>query len=108
MRLLGAIARIDAAIILVLSIGIQRFVHQKLAGFRPFVIISLSASGLGLLAVELRFISNDTNPSIDAAKVISGLTSGIRLVGAGALFGKGTSSRARGRPRRAGQRARSG
>lgn len=84
-----AIARIAFAILFALSIGIERFVHKKPVDFRPFVIISLSSCGLGLLVVELPFTSSDPNLSIDPAKVISGVMSGIGFLGAGALFREG-------------------
>jgi putative Mg2+ transporter-C (MgtC) family protein len=44
---------------------------------------------LGLLVVELPFILADENLSIDPAKVISGVMSGIGFLGAGALFRQG-------------------
>ncbi len=86
---LDAFARIAFAILFALSIGIERFVHKKPVDFRPFVIISLSACGLGLLVMELPFTSADANLSIDPAKVISGVMTGIGFLGAGALFREG-------------------
>lgn len=87
--LIDALARIGLAILFALSIGVERFVHKKPVDFRPFVIISLASCGLGLLAVELPYTSADTNLSIDPAKVISGVMSGIGFLGAGALFREG-------------------
>ncbi len=84
-----ALIRIAAAILLALSIGIERFVHKKPVDFRPFVIISLSSCGLGLLVMELPFTATDANLSIDPAKVISGVMTGIGFLGAGALFREG-------------------
>jgi len=89
MGLPDALARIGLSIILALSLGIERFVHKKPVDFRPFVIISFGSCGLGLLAIELPFTSEDTNLSIDPAKVISGVMSGIGFLGAGALFREG-------------------
>ncbi|MDX3910135.1 MAG: MgtC/SapB family protein [Sphingobium sp.] len=86
---IDALARIGLAILFALSIGVERFVHKKPVDFRPFVIISLSSCGLGLLVVELPFTSADANLSIDPAKVISGVMSGIGFLGAGALFREG-------------------
>ena len=86
---IDAFARLALSIVLALSIGVERFVHKKPVDFRPFVIISLSACGLGLLAVELPFTSADPNLSIDPAKVISGVMTGIGFLGAGALFREG-------------------
>jgi len=84
-----AIARIALSILFALSIGIERFVHKKPIDFRPFVIISLSSCGLGLLVMELPFTSADANLSIDPAKVISGVMGGIGFLGAGVLFREG-------------------
>jgi putative Mg2+ transporter-C (MgtC) family protein len=86
---LDALARIALSIVFALSIGIERFVHKKPVDFRPYIIISLSSCGLGLLVVELPFILADENLSIDPAKVISGVMSGIGFLGAGALFRQG-------------------
>ncbi|TFI57058.1 MgtC/SapB family protein [Sphingomonas parva] len=86
---IDALARIALSILLALSIGVERFVHKKPVDFRPFVIISLSSCGLGLLVMELPFTSSDSNLSIDPAKVISGVMSGIGFLGAGALFREG-------------------
>ena len=84
-----AIARIALSILFALSIGIERFAHKKPIDFRPFVIISLSSCGLGLLVMELPFTSADANLSIDPAKVISGVMGGIGFLGAGVLFREG-------------------
>jgi len=84
-----AFARIAFSILFAFAIGIERFVHKKPVDFRPFVIISLSSCGLGLLVLELPFTSADTNLSIDPAKVISGVMGGIGFLGAGALFRDG-------------------
>ena len=84
-----AVARLGLSIIFALAIGIERFVHKKPIDFRPFVIIALASCGLGLLIVDLPFTSSDDNLSIDPAKVISGVMSGIGFLGAGALFREG-------------------
>ena len=84
-----ACLRVGLSILFALAIGVERFVHKKPVDFRPFVIISLASCGLGLLAVELPFTSDDANLSIDPAKVISGVMGGIGFLGAGALFREG-------------------
>lgn len=84
-----ALARIGAAIVFALALGVERFVHKKPVDFRPFVIISLSSCGLGLLVAELPYTSADPNLSVDPAKVISGVMTGIGFLGAGALFREG-------------------
>lgn len=84
-----AFARLGFAILFSLSIGIERFVHKKPIDFRPFVIIALSSCGLGLLVTQLPLESADPNLSVDPAKVISGVMTGIGFLGAGALFREG-------------------
>lgn len=83
---IDAASRIGLSIVLALALGLERFMNKKPVDFRPFVIISLASCGLGLLAVELPFTSTDSNLSIDPAKVISGVMTGIGFLGAGALF----------------------
>lgn len=84
-----ALARVGLSIVFALSIGVERFVHRKPVDFRPFVIIALASCGLGIVAVELPFTSADPNLSVDPAKVIAGVMSGIGFLGAGALFREG-------------------
>lgn len=84
-----ALIRVGLSIVFALSIGVERFAHRKPVDFRPFVIIALASCGLGIVAVELPFISNDPNLSVDPAKVIAGVMSGIGFLGAGALFREG-------------------
>jgi len=84
-----ALARVGLSVIFALAIGVERFVHKKPVDFRPFVIIALASCGLGLMAVELPFTSSDPNLSVDPAKVISGVMTGIGFLGAGALFRDG-------------------
>ena len=86
---LDAFARVGMSILFALSIGVERFVHKKPVDFRPFVIIALASCGLGIMVVELPFTSADPNLSIDPAKVISGVMTGIGFLGAGALFREG-------------------
>ena len=86
---LDAVARLGLSILFALALGVERFAHKKPVDFRPFVIIALASCGLGILVVELPYTSADTNLSIDPAKVISGVMSGIGFLGAGALFREG-------------------
>ncbi len=86
---IDALARVALSIVFALSIGVERFIHKKPVDFRPFVIISLASCGLAMLIAELPFTSSDDNLSVDPAKVISGVMSGIGFLGAGALFREG-------------------
>lgn len=84
-----ALLRIGCAILFALAIGVERFLHKKPVDFRPFVIVSLASCALGIVILELPFTTADDNVSIDPAKVISGVMSGIGFLGAGALFREG-------------------
>lgn len=79
-------ARIGAALLLSLALGLERFVRRKSVDFRPFVIIALASCALAIAVMELAYRTDDDQLSIDPAKVISGIMSGIGFLGAGALF----------------------
>src|SRR3546814_876575 len=83
---LDALARLGGAILFSLAIGLERFLHRKPVDFRPFVIISLASCALTVAILELGYRSSDPHLSIDPAKVISGVMTGIGFLGAGALF----------------------
>lgn len=81
-----ALLRIGAAVLFALAIGLERYLRRKPVDFRPFVIISLASCALAIGILDLAFRAADENLSIDPAKVISGVMSGIGFLGAGALF----------------------
>lgn len=83
---IDALARVGAASLLSLALGIERFVHKKPVDFRPFVIIALASCALTLSITEFAYKADDAQLSIDPAKVLSGIMSGIGFIGAGALF----------------------
>lgn len=81
-----ALARVGAALLLSLALGIERFLHKKPVDFRPFVIIALASCAITLGIIELAYRTDDAQLSIDPAKVVSGVLTGIGFIGAGALF----------------------
>lgn len=81
-----AVIRIGAALLLSLALGIERFWRQKPIDFRPFVIIALASCALSVSIVEFAYRADDDSLSVDPAKVLSGVMSGIGFIGAGALF----------------------
>lgn len=83
---LDAGARIGAAIILAFALGLERFVHKKPVDFRPFVIISLPSCALTIGIVEFAYSASAPELSVDPAKVVSGIMTGIGFLGAGAIF----------------------
>lgn len=83
---IDALARLGAALLLSFVLGLERFLRKKPVDFRPFVIISLASCALTLGISEYAFRADDAQLSIDPAKVVSGVMTGIGFIGAGALF----------------------
>jgi len=83
---LDVAVRLGAALLLSLALGIERFRRNKPVDFRPFVIIALASCALMIAIVEFAFRADDASLSVDPAKVISGILTGIGFLGAGALF----------------------
>lgn len=83
---LDALARIGAALLLSFMLGLERFLRKKPVDFRPFVIIALASCALTLGISEYAYRADDPQLSIDPAKVVSGVMTGIGFIGAGALF----------------------
>jgi len=83
---LDVLARVGAAFLFALSIGVERLVHKKPVDFRPFVIIAVASCALCMAILDLGHRASDPSLSIDPAKVISGVMTGIGFLGAGALF----------------------
>lgn len=80
------LARFAAAFFLALALGLERFLHRKPVDFRPFIIISLASCSLTIAIMEVAMRADDHQLSIDPAKVMSGVMTGIGFLGAGALF----------------------
>ncbi|MCD2317593.1 MgtC/SapB family protein [Sphingomonas sp. IC-11] len=83
---LDALMRMGAALLFAFALGLERFLREKPIDFRPFVIISLSSCTLVLGISELAYRADESLFSIDPAKVVSGIMTGIGFIGAGALF----------------------
>lgn len=83
---LDVLARFAAALVLALALGLERFLHRKPVDFRPFIIISLASCCLTIAIMEVAARADDHQLSIDPAKVMSGIMTGIGFLGAGALF----------------------
>lgn len=83
---LDVAVRVAAALVLSFALGLERFVHKKPVDFRPFMIIGLASCALTIAIVEFAYRASDPELSVDPAKVVSGIMSGIGFLGAGALF----------------------
>lgn len=81
-----ALLRIFASAMLPLLIGIDRFIRRKPIDFRPFVIVSLSASTLALAVMEVAHRTSDPNLDFSPGRVFAGVITGIGFLGAGAMF----------------------
>lgn len=83
---LDALARVGASLLLSLALGLERYLHRKPVDFRPFVIIAVASTSLMIGIIEFAFHAADPDLSVDPAKVVSGIMTGIGFLGAGALF----------------------
>ncbi len=83
---LDVLARIGAATVLSLALGLERFLHKKPIDFRPYVIISLASCTLVLAVSEYGVKVEDTALAVDPSRVVQGILTGIGFIGAGALF----------------------
>lgn len=83
---MDAAVRIGAALVLSLALGLERFWRKKPIDFRPFVIIALASCALTVSIIEFAYRADDDTISIDPARILSGVMSGIGFIGAGALF----------------------
>lgn len=83
---LDAIARMGVALGLSLLLGFERYAHHKPVDFRPFAIIALASSSLIIGIIEFTYRAADPKLSIDPAKIVSGIMTGIGFLGAGTLF----------------------
>jgi putative Mg2+ transporter-C (MgtC) family protein len=86
----GIAIRMAAASILPLLIGIERYLRRKPIDFRPFVIISISACGLAVGAMEMLAAAHDPQFRVDPSRIFAGVITGIGFLGAGAMFRHGT------------------
>jgi putative Mg2+ transporter-C (MgtC) family protein len=80
------LVRLGCAVLFSLALGLERFLNRKPVDFRPFVIIAAASCALVISLLDLGGRTSDDNLTIDPAKVISGVMSGIGFLGAGALF----------------------
>ncbi|MBV0891394.1 MgtC/SapB family protein [Paracoccus sp. Z118] len=83
---MDAILRLGAAMLLSLALGLERFLRKKPIDFRPFVIIALASSALTVSIIEFAYGNAHDTITIDPARVLSGVMTGIGFIGAGALF----------------------
>ena len=80
--------RIGLAALFGFLIGFDRDRKNKPIGFRPYMIVCVTTVILAITGTELQaqFYTNENVASVDLAKVISGVVTGIGFLGAGAIF----------------------
>lgn len=83
------LARLGAAIVFSLMIGLERFLNRRPVDFRPFFIVAVASCSLVIGLIEGSFAIADPRLSIDIGRVMSGVMTGIGFLGAGALFREG-------------------
>ena len=90
LTLIDFVLRMGAATLLPFLIGMERFLRRKPIDFRPFVIISVSACGLAVGAMEMMAQTAAPQAQIDPSRVFEGVITGIGFLGAGAMFRRGS------------------
>lgn len=82
------ILRILLAAGLALVLGLERDSKNKPIDFRAFIIISASSCVLAIMSQEIYadFSNADAVVSLDLAKIIAGVLTGIGFLGAGAII----------------------
>ncbi|MCL3883609.1 MgtC/SapB family protein [Marivita sp. GX14005] len=84
-----AAVQFACAVILPLSIGLERYLRDKPIDFRPYVVISVAACGILITTTELSVEIGDSDTRIDPTRVMEGVITGIGFLGAGAMFREG-------------------
>lgn len=82
------IVRMLLAVLLAMVLGLERYRKNKPIDYRAFVIISLASCVLAMMAQELYadFASAENVVTMDLAKIVAGVLSGIGFLGAGAII----------------------
>lgn len=90
-----AAARLTVAILLGGAIGYEREMHEKAAGLRTHMLISMAACLFVIVAQEIAvmpFGSGDEK-RIDPLRLIEAVTAGVAFLAAGAIFTQGAKVR---------------
>jgi putative Mg2+ transporter-C (MgtC) family protein len=86
MQLYDIVLRLAAALLIGAVIGIERQWRQRMAGLRTNALVSIGAAGFVVFSVNA---SNDNNPIVVAAQIVSG----IGFLGAGVILREGVNVR---------------
>lgn len=83
-----ALIRMLLAAGLAMVLGLERYRKNKPIDYRAFVIISLASCVLAMMSQELYadFAAAENVVSMDLAKIVAGVLSGIGFLGAGAII----------------------
>lgn len=82
------IVRMLLAVLLAMVLGLERYRKNKPIDYRAFVIISLASCVLAMMAQELYadYAGAEHVVTMDLAKIVAGVLSGIGFLGAGAII----------------------
>lgn len=83
-----ALLRLLLAALLAMAPGIERDAKRKPIDFRAFAIVAMASCALAILGQEIYadFAAADAFVSIDLAKIVAGVLTGIGFLGAGAII----------------------
>lgn len=89
-----AATRLIVAILLGGAIGYERELHEKAAGLRTHMLISMAACLFVIVAQEIvRLPFGDTGLRVDPLRLIEAVTAGVAFLAAGAIFTQGDKVR---------------
>lgn len=88
---LDMLARLGAAAVLALFLGLERELRGKPAGLRSHMLVSLGAAGFMLVGMDILFATAEGDPSarIDPTRIVEGVIGGIGFLGAGSIIRSG-------------------
>jgi putative Mg2+ transporter-C (MgtC) family protein len=88
LKLVDIALRLGAAALAGMVLGIEREWHQKPAGLRTNMLVSLAAAAFTIISFELYHVSLEISPnsSGDPIRVIEGVVAGVAFLGAGVII----------------------
>ena len=87
------VIRLLASAVLGLVLGIDRELHDRPAGIRTFMFISLASCVFSLITIEMMsvFGGPEDRTQLDPIRVVEAVTAGVAFLGAGTIFRMGAN-----------------